>query len=220
MNIETNKIKLYGKVCSPLTENKLGAVNFYLETVRNSYLKNDVLPCIADAELIRKYEVEKDNFINFEGEVQTSMGFNRETGLYNKLYVFNYAKNISNLTKQLGENWRYIKSNELKLFGNICKKSEVRETFLGKKVIDFSLAVETECDKFKKEHYAYIPCVAFNGLAEEIARYELGDLISCYGMMQARDFQKGGLQGEKFKRTAYEASIFSTFNTGENNRLK
>ena len=221
MEFTKNLIKLYGQVCSPMIINKVGAVNFYLSVSRRTGVTKDILPCTASEDLLSYNYVEEGDYINLVGEVQTSMGLNRETGLYNKLYVFNYAKNISNITKKLGTYWKPTGPNELKICGNICKKAkDVRITPFGKKVYDFTVAVETSRDKNYSDHNAYIPCIAFGDLAERIQSYKIGDLVSCKGMLQSRDYQKGGFPGELFKRTAYEASIFTAVNTGENNRRK
>ena len=97
--------------------------------------------------------------------------------------------------------------NIVELTGTICKKSEIRETPMGRVILDFLLAVNGSHNKC-----AYCPCIAWGRMAERAAKLNVGDSLKATCRFQSRTYQKNGQD-----MTAYELSVVSFEPVGADN---
>lgn len=91
--------------------------------------------------------------------------------------------------------------NSVNLMGRMVADAEIRETSGGKKMISFRVAIDAG-----KDRTYFIPCMAWNGTAENIAKYfKKGDRIGLSGIITSRDYtDKNGNN-----RTAIEVLVNS-----------
>lgn len=82
--------------------------------------------------------------------------------------------------------------NSVNLVGRLTKDPEVRITTTGTTITRFSLAVN-HINKDKEQKANFIPCVAFNKLAETIGNHVAkGQKISVTGQLRSNSYVKNG----------------------------
>lgn len=75
--------------------------------------------------------------------------------------------------------------NNVSLSGNLTKKPELRSTQTGKKVANFTIAINEGKDKTE-----FVNCIAWEKTAELIEQYfHKGDRMACVGKLQTRKWQ-------------------------------
>lgn len=89
--------------------------------------------------------------------------------------------------------------NNVELEGYICSEPVYKETINGARLLRFMLATN-----HKKKAY-YIPCVAFNGTAEWMRKFDVGDRLTVTGRIQSREYLTSDFESE----TAIEVAICS-----------
>lgn len=78
--------------------------------------------------------------------------------------------------------------NNVSLSGNVCKDIELKTIPSGKRVANFSIAINEGKDKTE-----FINLVAWEKTAELIHQYvKKGDRLSCVGRLQTRSWEKDG----------------------------
>lgn len=83
--------------------------------------------------------------------------------------------------------------NIIALIGRITKDLEIKE--VGEtRILNFSIAVDRNYKTKEGEKITdFIPCVAFNGIAELMTKYcKKGDRISLNGKLQSSKYEKDG----------------------------
>lgn len=113
-----------------------------------------------------------------------------------EIYVFTYF-DIPELPEK----------NYIKIDGNICKKGTLSVSKYGKKYIHFTLANNIFTPGGKKLNN-YIPCTAYNELAEEIfTNYNVKDYIELQGDLHSHTYKKHLDNGLIEYRIAHEVVI-------------
>lgn len=89
--------------------------------------------------------------------------------------------------------------NSITLLGNLTKDPETRTTMSGKTVTTFTLAVNSYNNRAD-----FIPCVAWEGIGETIARnVSKGRQLAVSGQIHSRNFEDSAGN----KRTALEVNV-------------
>lgn len=98
--------------------------------------------------------------------------------------------------------------NHVSLVGRITHDLQLKTTPSGKKVLNFTIAVS---QPFSAEDRAdFLPCVAWNGTAENTAKYcEKGSLIGVVGKLQRRTYENEKGQHSIMEVIASEIRFYS-----------
>ena len=98
--------------------------------------------------------------------------------------------------------------NVISIDGNICKVDKIRYTKYGKKYIHFILANNIFTPNGKKLNN-YIPCVAYNTLADKFIEenYAIGDSIIIDGELHSRTYKKHNEDSTIEFRIAHELAV-------------
>ena len=127
--------------------------------------------------------------VNFTGAVRAHSYFDDEQRRHLRVYVDAKMATIINLKDDI---------NRVELEGTICRLQLPRETPFGRRISDFSLAVNR--GKFTD----YIPCIAWGPQADLVQLIDTGAKVSLSGRLQSRIYFKDGQE-----RVAYEVSVKS-----------
>lgn len=148
----------------------------------------DVLNCsVSEIYLDKIIEGER---VRFNGEIRTK---NNHEDNRSHLIVYVFVKELIQTT---GVDENYVEVN-----GYLCKKHDIRETPLGRKISDFILASNRGYVKSD-----YIPCISWGRNATRISYFDVGTKISAKGRFQSREYNKI-IGDEAVTMTAYELSI-------------
>lgn len=80
--------------------------------------------------------------------------------------------------------------NSVNLMGRLVNEPEIRLTATQKKFISFRVAVDGGKDKDGNKITYFLPCVAWNGTAENIAKFfHKGERIGVSGIITSRDYE-------------------------------
>lgn len=100
-----------------------------------------------------------------------------------------------------------LEKNKVILDGNICKMGKLSVSKYGKRYIHFTLANNIFTPGGKKLNN-YIPCTAYNELADEIAsKYNVKDYIEIHGDIHSHTYKKHLTDGSIEYRIAHEVVI-------------
>lgn len=127
--------------------------------------------------------------VNFTGAVRAHSYFDDEQRRHLRVYVDAKMATIVNLKDDI---------NRVELEGTICRLQLPRETPFGRRISDFSLAVNR--GKFTD----YIPCITWGQQADLVQSIGTGAKVSLCGRLQSRIYIKDGQE-----RVAYEVSVKS-----------
>jgi len=164
---------------------------FFLEVPRLSGI-TDVLPVIADAQLLNTIDLSGGEMITVTGQIRSHNI--REDGRRH-LLIFVYAQT---LRTEDGE-----PLNDVYLSGPLCKEPNYRRTPLGREICDAMLAVP------RAFHRAdYLPCILWGRTAKEISQCHVRQEITVYGRLQSRRYTKLTEDGP-LERVAYEISALN-----------
>ena len=91
------------------------------------------------------------------------------------------------------------------LCGVIAHEPVYRTTPRGKRITDISVMVKNELTGNK----CFIPCICWQGEADEVAGWQQGDAVELLGRYQSRQYEKviDADSGSRERRTAYEISV-------------
>lgn len=79
--------------------------------------------------------------------------------------------------------------NRIVLIGRLVRDAELRKTQSGTSVASFSLAVDNPTKKEEEKTTSFIPCVAWETLADNIAKFtHKGSQIAIEGRLQQRTY--------------------------------
>lgn len=80
--------------------------------------------------------------------------------------------------------------NNVSMIGRLTADPEIRLTSNQKKYLSFRVAIDSGKDKDGNRGAYFIPCMAWNGTAENIAKYfRKGDRIGLSGNITSRDYE-------------------------------
>ena len=149
----------------------------------------DLLPVIAQEELLNSIDLSGGSMLRVEGQIRTHNV--RENGI-RRLLIFVFATAI---TAEEGES-----INDVILQGTLCRNAAYRHTPLGREICDVMLAVP------RAFHRAdYLPCILWGRIAQNCAACRIGDVLRITGRLQSRVYTKVTDTGKE-ERTAYEIS--------------
>ena len=153
----------------------------------------DLLPVIAEEDLLQQLDLSGGEMIRVEGQIRSHN--QRENGV-RRLLIFVFAATV---TAEDGE-----PINHVHLQGPLCRTPIYRRTPLGREICEVMLAVP------RGFHRAdYLPCILWGRTAGQIALCRTGDTISLEGRMQSRVYTKVTDSGTE-ERTAYEISALTS----------
>lgn len=189
--MENNSIELLGKVQRSFEiEYSAYGENFYsliLEVERTSGVK-DYLKLICSDRIIETNVDLTGEYIAVYGSVRT-----RNDNGHLIISVFVDSIDILNISGEdiIGENNAYIE-------GFVCKNSGVRETPLGRKITDTTIAINN-----RNGRSYYLPIITWGRNANYMSTLPTGTKISVHGRLQSRNYTKS----DGVERTAYEMSV-------------
>ena len=186
-----NQITLIGAVVSHLEYSH----ECYGEKFYTAYVKSNRISEISDTLEVSipshalLAEINEGDTVKIQGRVSSK---NAITSGKNKLSVFVFANEIS-VVDELTTH-----ENTVNMEGFICRPAVLRETPLGREIVDLLLATNS---KFRKS--SYIPSIAWGRSAKYIANTcEVGTKLNVQGRLQSREYIKEGII-----MTAYELSV-------------
>lgn len=199
-----NKIKVVGLIQDGLTfSHETMGEKFYvgmLRVKRKSRVE-DVLPITIPGRLYEQARTICDKPIQIIGQIRT---YNKIVDGFGRLFVTIHAYSIGESDEEA--------MNEVQLYGTIIKKPVYRTTPFGREICDLMIAVNRSYGKSD-----YLPCIAWECIAEKADTLNVGDRVEISGRIQSRDYEKKLDNGERIVRTAYEVSVFKLEMERENN---
>ena len=135
--------------------------------------KDDDLFLIRFKKYCNKYK--EGDFIELKGNLRSySLKENNKSSV--QIYVFTYF--------DLPE----LPCGNVEIDGRICKIGELNTTRAGKKYIHFTLAnnIFTSSNKIN----SYIPCTAYDELAEEISKLNVSDFVLLHGEFHSHTYKR------------------------------
>ena len=206
MTQEINKTKLIGVIAEEITLNtRIGRREMY-STVLHIERKSgaiDIIPIKIPEKIIEEARsIKVGDTVIVEGELRTLNYFGEDQKSHLSVYVS--AKKIEKISMKEMEN-SLSSNNEVYMTGYICKKTKLRYTPLGKKVVDIIIAV----DKEYKNTPSYIPSIAWGRNAYYIQGFPKGTEVTVVGRIQSREYTKVYASGRSEIKTAIELSIHS-----------
>lgn len=188
--VQNNIARLAGKISGKYEKyHSIFNEDFFkvdIEVKRNSG-EVDTLPVVISEKLLDS-EIREAAYVSFEGQIRT---FNKADGSV-ETYLFARDAKVSD------EN-TFV--NEVRIKGHLCKKGVYRETFSGRKVIDFILAVNRQYGKSD-----YLPVLAWGKDAKYVSGKDISTEFETVGRFQSRTYYKREEDGTKTPRLAYEIS--------------
>lgn len=173
-----------------------------LETVRPSGVPDEVTVVFAEdvpyracsgIEFDVMQEFVEGSRLLLTGKVQTLKDF--QSG---RLLVYILADFVAVSEKA-------VEQDEVAVRGIIANKPTHRETPRGKHITDITVKVKNEITGGS----CYLPCICWQGQADEAAQWQQGDTVELLGRYQSRQYEKvlDTATGEREQRTAYEVSV-------------
>lgn len=189
-----NEVFLAGTVVTPFQFNhSCFGKDFYLVTVATERLSGTLDTVKV---LVKKDDVDVSK--DLTGVCVNIKGDYRSTHENGRLFLsvlaksfFAYAENMARLADE----------NIIGLDGFICRKSNLRETPLGRTICDTMIAVQ------RNEVSDYIPIIAWGRNARYLRELPIGSKIIIKGRIQSREYQKRKEDGIFETRTYNEVSV-------------
>ena len=189
-----NKIRLDGKVTTgPEFSHECKGEKFYklfLEVGRKSEVV-DTLPCLVPEVFLK--DVEVGECVGINGEIRTR---NNHSDGKRKLEIYVFVLGVDNYEGQ--------DSNSVWLEGYVCKDPLYRETPLGRKIADLTIASNRPYGKSD-----YIPCIVGGRNALIASDIPVGEKVMLSGRLQSREYVKMLDDDTREIRVAYELSASS-----------
>lgn len=184
-----NKITLAGKVVEkPTFSHEVYGEKFYSFSLSSERLSgaSDTIPCITPDIFLDDI----DENITVVGEIRTR---NVENNGKSHLEIFVFVKEVLEYMSDI---------NIVEIKGSICKKLPIRETPLGRKIINFVTA--SSRINFGKSDY--VPSITWGRKAILLSKLEVGSYIEGVGRLQSREYQKNTDNGYE-TNICYELSF-------------
>lgn len=203
---ENNHITLVGKVTSEKRfSHEIYGEKFYVFDLSVPRLSgnDDIIPITMSERLMPDGDIALNSKIELEGQFRS---YNSYDNGKNKLVLTVFAKDIKFLENQESEieARKDFLSNEVTLYGYICKKPIYRQTPFGREIADILLAVNRAYGKSD-----YIPCIAWGRTARFCDNITVGTEIKIIGRVQSRPYEKKYEDGTVESKMAYEVSVSS-----------
>ena len=203
--LENNHLVLVGKVTSDKRySHEIYGEKFYifdLEVPRLSQVV-DVIPITVSERLLTSLDLQVGKKLSIQGQFRSYNSYQNEK---NKLILTVFAKDIVEVNdEEEKEEDKDIVTNEVTLFGYVCKKPIYRQTPFDREISDLLLAVNRAYNKSD-----YIPCIAWGRNARFCQNMEVGTELKIVGRVQSRQYEKKFEDGTSEMRVAYEVSISS-----------
>ena len=189
-----NRIKLSGVVASDFVKSHISfGEQFYSFTISSQRKsgKSDILRCII-SEVLLTDNMGIADMICVNGEIRTRNVEDENGKKHTEVFVF-----VKNIEDYPGHDTNHVEGHFY-----ICRKTDVRETPLGRTVIDFTCASNRE----NSDKSDYIPTIAWGRSATRIAAMPIDTEIDVVGRLQSREYIKKHEDGTEETKTAYELS--------------
>lgn len=147
----------------------------------------DILPVVISEKLLDD-NIRAATYVSFVGQIRT---YNKADG---SVETYLFAKDA-----EVSEEGTFV--NEVKLKGFLCKKGKHRETFSGRKVIDFILAVNRPYNKSD-----YLAILAWGKDSKYVFGKDISTEFEITGRFQSRKYFRKDADGNRQERLAYEIS--------------
>ena len=198
-----NRIKLSGAITSDFEKSHTSfGEQFYSFTIscERTSGKFDILRCVI-SEVLLPDNMGIADMICVNGEIRTRNVEDEKGKKHMQVFVF-----VKNIEDYPGYDTNYVEGNFY-----VCSKKDIRETPLGRSLIDFICASNRE-NSYKSD---YIPTIAWGRNAARIAAIPIGTEIDVVGRLQSREYVKRYDDGKEETKTAYELSV-GTFGVSAN----
>ena len=206
--MEINTVGIVGTaVAAPKPyRNIYGKENVYalwVDTVRDSGAADRILVLFQEDKVDperRAAVIEPGSRVEVTGKIQTYKDMKRG---HVQLFVWGlYLAVVQEGSNQL---------NTVYMQGEIAKEPIYRETPLGRRITDMVLRIPSA---FTEGFYSYVPCIAWEKLADVAAELPENTVVYMEGRLQSREYTKKTKSGDKVL-TAWEVSVCK-LNEGEN----
>ena len=204
---EFNKVFVSGRIETELKySHEVMWENFYRTRVRVARFSGteDLVPIVISDLLLGQKFMNKPlegKWVEVAGQFRSYNKMGEDGCKHLDLYLFVTAINIYENEDELEET---TNANLIYLDGYICKPPVFRRTPLGSEITDLFIAVNRLHGKSD-----YIPCIAWERLAQWARELKIGNRVELYGRIQSRkDFKRfspDSNEGER--RDFYEISI-------------
>lgn len=195
--IENNQVVLTGRIVSQFAfSHEVFGEGFYLTDLEVQRLSNqiDVIPVMVSDRLVDVTSDATDQVWEIEGQFRS---YNKHEEGKNRLVLSVFAREVNILSDFEGND-----TNNITLFGYICKPPVYRKTPLGREIADILLAVNRPYGKSD-----YIPCICWGRNARFASDLSVGTGLDVQGRIQSREYLKKTSEDETEKRVAYEVSV-------------
>lgn len=185
-----NTIMIGGRLVEkPVFSHEAYGEKFYRFKIESDRLSDnkDTLECIIPEVLLSQL----DDEVLMSGEIRTRKVFD---GTKRRFEIFVFVKEILDF---------YSNLNTVSIEGTICKKSGLRDTPLGRIVLDSIIA----SNRIVGHKSDYLPCIFWGRKAIIASGLDVGMKMKLNGRLQSRKYIKKLDDGSIQERVAYEISI-------------
>ena len=196
--IENNQVQIMGEIVSQFTfSHQVFGEGFYLVDVCVKRLSEseDIIPVMISERLVDVTQDYEGEYILVTGQFRS---YNRHEEKKNRLVLSVFAREITFVEEEDDS----VKSNQIYLYGYICKPPVYRKTPLGREIADLLIAVNRPYGKSD-----YIPCICWGRNARYASAFAVGGHVLVWGRIQSREYMKRLNETESEKRVAYEVSV-------------
>lgn len=189
-----NRIKLSGTITSDFAKSHTSFGEQFYSFAISSQRKSgefDKLRCVISEALLPD-DMGITDMICVNGEIRTRNVEDENSKKHTEVFVF-----VKGIEDYPGHDTNYVEGRFY-----ICRKTSVRETPLGRVLIDFIGASNRE----NSDKSDYIPIIAWGRGATRIDAMPIGTQIDVVGRLQSREYVKRYEDGSEETKTAYELS--------------
>lgn len=189
-----NRIRLSGTITSDFVKSHISfGEQFYSFTISSERASGrfDVLRCII-SEVLLPDNMGITDTICVNGEIRTRDIEDENGKKHTEVFVF-----VNSIEDYPGYDTNYVEGRFY-----ICRKADIRETPLGRVLIDFIGASNRE----NTDKSDYVPTIAWGRGATRIAAMPIGTELDVVGRLQSREYIKKYEDGTEETKTAYELS--------------
>ena len=200
---ENNYLVLVGKITSDKRfSHEIYGESFYIFDLEVPRLSGtaDTIPITISERLITNFDLVIGKNVSVEGQFRSYNTYENEKS---KLVLTVFAKEIKEIEGEIEPSTENV-TNEVVLFGYLCKKPIYRKTPFGREISDILLAVNRAYNKSD-----YIPCIAWGRNARFCENMPVGTEIKIVGRIQSRMYEKKYEDGRVEQKIAYEVSVGS-----------
>lgn len=197
---KTFAAKIVGTVVAPLKTHhnfhgNKGVYELGIEVARDSGTKDYIVVLLQKDKIKTETftgKIEADTRVCVRGAIQTYK--DNRTG-HVQLFVWAYEVMATDEEQDV---------NKVIMTGEIARGQIFRTTPKGRTITEFTLRVPS-C--FTAGFYSFVPCIAWENIAEKTAGLEVETRVYAEGRIQSREYIKR-LDDKEEKRTAWEVSLY------------